>query len=75
MERTKITCCKDCQERFPGCHGSCEKYIQQRAELDAAKAELRKKHDINKGLNEFRYDGINKVMARRNYRSKYRKGH
>ena len=24
-----IRCCKDCQDRFIGCHGTCEKYIAQ----------------------------------------------
>lgn len=27
---TKITCCKDCQKRSPGCHGKCTEYISQR---------------------------------------------
>ena len=39
-ERFRITCCKDCPDRYPGCHAKCEKYIQQRAEYDAEKAEL-----------------------------------
>jgi hypothetical protein len=75
MAIDKITCCKDCENRQPGCHGTCEKYLTQRAELDAVKVAQRKKNNINQGLNEFRYDGINKVMAKRNYRSKFRRGH
>lgn len=27
----KVYCCKDCQERFIGCHATCEKYIAQNA--------------------------------------------
>lgn len=27
-----ISGCKDCTERFIGCHGVCETYIQQRNE-------------------------------------------
>ena len=30
--------CKDCPERFIGCHSSCEKYRQYRSELDEIKA-------------------------------------
>lgn len=74
MAINKITCCKDCADRHPGCHGSCEKYIQQRAELDAVKAERRKQYEINSGLNAFRYDGMSKIMNTRVYRGKYRKG-
>ena len=29
--------CRVCKERYVGCHGSCEKYIQAREETDAAK--------------------------------------
>ncbi len=69
----KITCCKDCANRHPACHGSCEKYIQQKAELDARKAEARKQYEINKGITQFRYDGINKICKTRIYRGKFRK--
>lgn len=27
--------CLDCADRTPGCHGSCEKYINYKAEMDA----------------------------------------
>lgn len=33
-----VSPCKDCPERFVGCHSSCEKYKQYRSELDAFKA-------------------------------------
>lgn len=75
MKTDKITCCKDCTERHPGCHGTCEKYIQQKADLDAAKAEARKKYEISQGLNAYRYDGISKICRNRIYRGKWRKGH
>lgn len=26
----KITCCKDCKDRYLGCHDKCEKYIKQK---------------------------------------------
>lgn len=74
MATERITCCRDCADRNPGCHGTCEKYIQQKAELEAWKAEQRKQEDIKRGLNAYRYDGINKIMQTRVYRSKFRKG-
>lgn len=72
---SSITCCKKCTERFPGCHGTCEKYIQQRAEYDKQKAERNAKIAAARGLSEYKYDGIHKTVQRRVYRSKYRKGH
>lgn len=69
-----ITCCKGCTERYEACWGTCEKYIKQRAEYDAKKAESRKKADIEHGITESIYDSIHKTTKRRIYRSKYRKG-
>ncbi len=73
MATDKITCCKDCATRHPACHGTCEKYIQQKAELEAFKAELRKRNEIKKGLDQFRYDGIENICRNRIYRGKFRK--
>lgn len=33
----KITVCKDCQERYPACHGSCAKYLEERKKFDEQK--------------------------------------
>lgn len=30
--------CQFCQERFPGCHSTCPKYLEERAAYDAIKA-------------------------------------
>lgn len=37
-----IKCCKDCQDRHIGCHGTCKKY------LDEVKAENEKKERLRK---------------------------
>lgn len=74
MAIDKITYCKDYADRHPGCHGSCEKYISQRAELDAVKAEARRKYEIQSGIASFRYDGITKICKSRVYRGKFRRG-
>jgi len=29
--------CRGCEERYVGCHGSCEKYIQAKKETEEAK--------------------------------------
>lgn len=33
--------CKNCAERYEGCHGQCERYKAYRKELDAAKERKR----------------------------------
>jgi hypothetical protein len=68
MDRYKITCCLGCVDRNPGCHSVCEKYIQQRAELDESKAEDRKKHNIEYGLNASLIAGIQKNAKKNNRR-------
>ncbi|MGN0693750.1 MAG: hypothetical protein ACI4LK_02425 [Lentihominibacter sp.] len=30
----KITCCKGCEKRFPGCRSECEEYLEERRKLD-----------------------------------------
>lgn len=40
-EASSITCCLDCAERHIGCHGSCERYNEQRRAHEAELAQLR----------------------------------
>ena len=37
-----IRSCKDCSDRFPGCHDKCERY---KADKEAREAEKKAKHD------------------------------
>ena len=69
-----ITCCYQCPDRFPGCHGSCGRYISAKAENNSRNEEIRKQKAIQQGLKEYKYDGIRKTMRSRTYRSKFRKG-
>ena len=74
-EPAVITCCKDCTDRYPGCHAKCEKYISQRAEYDRIKAEHKKKAMISNGLYEEKCNTIHRTTKWGVYRGKYRKGH
>ena len=65
--------CKDCEDRFPGCHGTCERYKQLKAEFDKLKAEAKKQRDVQAGLNQHFYDSMHKINKRSEYRNKYRK--
>lgn len=35
--------CKNCEERYPACHGKCEKFAEYRREVDRIAAARRKK--------------------------------
>jgi hypothetical protein len=39
-----IYCCKGCEapKRYPGCHGVCQDYLEQKKEYDRLKAEYDK---------------------------------
>lgn len=45
--------CKDCTERYVGCHSKCEKYVDFRKRLDAE--------------NEIRHKKITELVERRSY--------
>lgn len=36
--RKDITCCYNCTDRQVGCHGTCERYKAERAEMDEYRA-------------------------------------
>lgn len=37
-----ITCCKDCEKRYPGCHDYCEDYLDEKEQDEKLKAKIRK---------------------------------
>lgn len=45
-----IKCCKGCDSRFPGCHGTCPDYKREKAENEARMDEYRKQHTIQSRL-------------------------
>lgn len=53
MHRNYIKCCHDCvDDRYPGCHDHCKKYLDAKAAYEAKKAEIRKAKDANEYLIE-----------------------
>ena len=53
-----IGVCKDCQDRYTACWGSCEKYLAARKELEARKAAKMKTYSeecaVNAVLRKYR---------------------
>lgn len=59
----RITCCKDCQKRFVGCHSSCKEYLEQKAKWD-------KMNENRKRFNDEQTDFLRVRNNRRNKRNK-----
>lgn len=55
-----IKCCKDCTERHIGCHGSCQRYLD---EVEATNAERERLRKQKKGENEA--DAVLHIAARK----------
>lgn len=65
MARYKIDCCKpDCPKRNGECHSTCKEYKEQKAEYDATMAEVKKKDNVQKGLQGFLIDNIERTNKR-----------
>ena len=60
-----IRCCKNCTDRYDYCHSKCEKYINEKAEWDAIKAEIRKKADIEQGVTGESIDNMLKMRRKK----------
>lgn len=63
--------CKDCvaPKRHPGCHGTCEIYLAERAEYDRRKAIADRQRDIAVAFILDRRDKVYEAMkSRRNKR-------
>ena len=65
MYSNYINCCHECRHREVGCHSWCEVYKTKRAELDAIKAEERKKSVIESGLTSQTYDAQTRHIRRK----------
>ena len=62
-----IRCCMGCvpPERHPGCHGTCEKYLAEKASHDKRKAELDRDHRISAAIYIDRGNKVAKAMRKR----------
>lgn len=52
--------CKDCGDRFPGCHSNCERYKADKAKHDEMKAKMEFEKKIDAGLCKQRERAIRK---------------
>ena len=43
----RITCCYKCEDRTVGCHCSCEKYRNERSEMDKYYEKIKSERELN----------------------------
>lgn len=49
-----IKCCKDCKERRPACHDTCQSYRAEKAEIERMKEAGRRERAVDDEYREFR---------------------
>lgn len=55
-----IYSCKGCEDRYPGCHDHCEKYIEEKAICDKKKKEAK----LKKEYSHYHADRYDETMSR-----------
>lgn len=63
-----VTVCRRCTERHIGCHGTCERYLEQRAEMDRIRAEQRKKELVREAIISRVIEASDKSKKKKNKR-------
>lgn len=53
-----ISVCHHCQDRYPACWGSCQKYLDAKAEYVRQKREREKDLIINEMIESVHYTGL-----------------
>lgn len=56
--------CKDCQDRFSGCHSSCEKYLEFKKKDQEEKEAIREEKSRRYAVSDFRKQQVEKALRR-----------
>lgn len=61
-----IKCCQFCvaPKRYPGCHGSCQEYLKEKAEYDERKAQADKQRKVKGDIYSQRSERVTKVIRK-----------
>lgn len=70
IKNSAIKCCTNCtfetgRSINPNCHSYCEKYLNEREELDKRNKEKFDKKEIEQAANSITIEGINRMKNRR----------
>ena len=61
----KITCCRECNERYPGCHDKCPKYLAQKQNMDEQREKVCKAKEQDEPYDQYKFDSIEKARKKR----------
>lgn len=61
----KINTCKDCPDRYPGCHGKCARYGAAKAEHARKQAEDLKARENTEAICQVQFHSYNKTHKRK----------
>lgn len=57
--------CRDCEDRYPGCHGTCEKYLEAKKEYDEFKRVVFENRNDNMRLYTHKINAMRKARKNR----------
>ena len=61
-------CCKDCAERHPACHDTCEKYIKAKAEWTEIQEKIKHERNLTWSFDTYHFDQVVKRQIKRGKR-------
>ena len=53
-------CCKDCENRTPSCHCTCEDYAEYKKEMAEFNEAIKKSKERERNMNEYNYHNASK---------------
>lgn len=60
-----IKCCKDCGDRFPGCHDKYDKYKYEKQQMEELKEKINSEKRIKNDYMEFKMESIKKTTGKK----------
>lgn len=62
-----IKCCLPCKppKRYPGCHGKCPEFADEKAQHEKDTAAQKQKIAIQAGINSQKYRGVARAMKKK----------
>ena len=66
----RIKCCRECTERHLGCHGTCERYKAEQAEMQASREEIRKQKEKDIPYENYKFASIDKMRKAQKRKNK-----
>lgn len=58
-------CCKDCEERYVGCHSTCEKYLQEKEKYGEHRDKIRKNRSAEADIKGAITSGVRRMQGKR----------